>query len=388
MLVLGLMSGTSADGVDAVLTNFDGCLTQPNWRIVNHKFFAYPKKLQQLIIQAGQGYRYTSLEWLELAEEITNIHALAAKACDPKRSAKIVGCHGQTLWHEPPTDKSLGKSLQLIQAPLLAQILKQPVIYDFRAADLALGGQGAPLVPMADAALIRQGEGWQAIVNLGGISNITLLPPKKGPDKNSSIQGWDCGPANSLIDLAIQKLTKGELSFDKDGLIAKSGTVNEKIIKKWLQEPFFNATPPKSTGRERFGLKDLHRRLNDISHLSASSQIATITAFSAAIIAQDIEYLANRNLARPIAIFVSGGGQKNIKLMQELKKRCLGTRVTTLEDKGISIESREALAFGLLAWWHFHQHPGNNPSITGASDLAVLGTKVEPNSNSNSNSNS
>lgn len=373
------MSGTSADGVDAVLASFKGQPNQPNWELVNHVYKPYPKNLKSLIIQAGQGSKYNSLEWLELSEAITEKCSEAAQSCDPKGLAELIGCHGQTVWHQSATNEHLGKSLQLLQPSLLAQLLKRKVVYDFRAADIALGGQGAPLVTMTDVALIGKGQAWQGVLNLGGIANITIIPPKSGPDRRSSIHGWDCGPANSLIDLAVEKHTEGQLSFDTNGLIAKQGVVKESIVKKWLNEPFFKSNPPKSTGREQFGLEDLNRRLKDIPELSPESQIATLTAFTAAIIAQDFDRLESINLVRPSELFVAGGGAKNIQIMNELRKRCLGTRVTTLQEKGISSQAREALAFGLLAWWHIRKHPGNSPAATGARRSAILGIKVEPN---------
>ena len=152
MRCLGLMSGTSADGVDAVLAEFHGSSHQPRWSLLEHHFVPYPATLQAGIVRAGQGDPMAAEAWLELSESITEVQACAAKTCDPKASAALVGCHGQTVWHRPPSQQRRGASWQLLQAPLLARLLNRPVVHDFRAADLALGGQGAPLVPRADAA--------------------------------------------------------------------------------------------------------------------------------------------------------------------------------------------------------------------------------------------
>ncbi len=378
MLVLGLMSGTSGDGVDAVLANFWGLPNKPYWKILNRASIKYSHNLQKTIIQTQEGLSHDSQHWLELSELITEAHVAAANACDPEGFAQLIGCHGQTVWHQPPNPNKQGKSLQIIQAPLLSRLVKRPVIYDFRAADIALGGQGAPLVPKTDEALLGRGIGWRSVLNLGGIANITLIPPKNGPDSFSPILGWDCGPANSLIDLAVRKLTKDKLTFDCDGEIAKQGKPDEDIIKEWLKESFFTLSPPKSIGREKFGLKDLDRRIDEMRELSFESQIATLTAFSAAVVANDLERICEKKIARPTELLVAGGGEKNKQLMKELKKRCLGTRVISSKEKGVPSLSREALAFALLAWWHIRKYPGNSPAITGARDHAVLGVKVQP----------
>ncbi len=378
MYVLGLMSGTSADGVEAVLAQFIGDPNNPKWSLVNSVSMPYPVALSEQIINVSQGLELSSQEWLELAEAITEIHADAAKTCDPQRQSELVGCHGQTVWHRPCTSNKRGASLQLLQAPLLAQLFNRPVVHDFRSVDLALGGHGAPLAPLLDAALFGRINGWRAIINLGGISNITLIPPNSGPDRCASVMGWDCGPANTLVDFAVLKMSNGALRFDRDGLIAASGSPDEEIIQRWLKEPFFQKAPPKSTGREEFGLADLERRLKEISTFSNEDMIATLTAFTSAVIAQDLDHLKSLDLVRPIELLVAGGGCRNLTMLRELQRRCLGMRVLTVNEYGIPIESREALSFALLAWWHLREHFGNSPVITGAIRAGILGIKVNP----------
>ncbi len=378
MLVLGLMSGTSADGVDAVLAQFKGCLKKPLWKLLNFHSIDYPEYLRKKILAVSQGLKLNSSDWLELSESITYLNAKAASECDPLGQAELIGCHGQTIWHRPPTNQRLGASLQLLQAPLLAHLTNKPVVYDFRAADLALNGEGAPLVPLADEALIGRSQGWRAILNLGGISNLTMIPPSMGPDASAEVFGWDCGPANTLIDLAIHKFSKGKLFFDENGLIAKSGQPDEKIIKKWLKEPFFNLNPPKSTGRDKYGLTDLKQRYFDMKALSSESQISTLTSFTAAIVSQDLLNLYNQKLIKPIELFLAGGGSNNPAIFEELVARCQGIRVSKVDEFGIHPLAREALAFALHAWWHVKKYPGNSPLVTGATRSAVLGVKVEP----------
>ena len=269
MRVLGLMSGTSADGVDAVLVELSGSAEHPHWTLLRSASLDYPASTRQLILAVGQGEAKTASTLLNLSETITKIQAAAARQCDPEGQAQLVGCHGQTLWHRPPKDAETGAlqpgaSWQMLQAPLLAQLLKRPVIFDFRAADLALGGQGAPLVPKADAALLGRTKGWRALLNLGGIANLTLIPPDAGPDRLQPVRGWDCGPANSLIDLAMEQFSEGKESCDESGRLAETGQCDEALILRWLAEPYFQLSPPKSTGRELFGRADLTRRLQEM----------------------------------------------------------------------------------------------------------------------------
>jgi anhydro-N-acetylmuramic acid kinase len=377
MRVMGLMSGTSADGVDAVLAEFEGPPARPRWRILASAAHPYTPDLRQRLIRAGQGEPLEASAWLELAEAVTEVQAEAARRCDPRGQAQLVGCHGQTVWHRPPAPERRGASWQLLLGPLLAQRLSRPVIYDFRAADLALGGQGAPLVPATDAALLGRVGGWRALLNLGGIANLTLLPPASGPDRLAAVRGWDCGPANTLLDLACQRFSEGQRSFDADGAWAATGQVVEPLIERWLNEPYFQQAPPKSTGRELFGAADLERRLRDLTALlpahSPADALAHLTALSAAAVAMDL-----RRGPLPVELLVSGGGARNATLMGELRRRCRGMRVRPLAELGIAEDQREALAFALLAWWNLRRHPGSLPSVTGAPRAAVLGVRAEP----------
>ncbi|MDB4379435.1 anhydro-N-acetylmuramic acid kinase, partial [bacterium] len=380
---LGLMSGTSADGVDAVLVELSGSAEHPHWTLLRSASLDYPASTRQLILAVGQGEAKTASTLLNLSETITKIQAAAARQCDPEGQAQLVGCHGQTLWHRPPENAETGAlqpgaSWQMLQAPLLAQLLKRPVIFDFRAADLALGGQGAPLVPKADAALLGRTKGWRALLNLGGIANLTLIPPDAGPDRLQPVRGWDCGPANSLIDLAMEQFSEGKESCDESGRLAETGQCDEALILRWLAEPYFQLSPPKSTGRESFGRADLTRRLQEMQGQAIADQIATLTAFSAAVVAQDLQQLSNQNHPLPIELLVAGGGSQNLTLMRELTKRCRGLRLRRSDELRLPSQSREAMVFALLAWWHHLGYPGNAPAITGAEHEAVLGVRVNP----------
>jgi anhydro-N-acetylmuramic acid kinase len=356
-------------------------VARPRWRLLNRHFHPYPDTLRQRLIALGQGTAFNAEDLLELREAVTEAQAVAARGCDPSAQASLVGCHGQTVWHRPPDAKRRGASWQLLAGPLLAQLLERPVVFDFRAIDLALGGHGAPLVPAADAALLPPVGGWRALLNLGGIANLTLLPPVVGPDRREPVQGWDCGPANTLLDLAMAHFSQGALHHDADGAWARRGAIDEPLINTWLDEPYFRQSPPKSTGRELFGLHDLLRRLRALEDAAIGrgephtpyDALATLTAFSAAVVAQDL-----RRGPRPLELVVAGGGARNPVLMEQLRRRCRGLWVRQLSELGIGEAEREALAFALLAWWHRRRHPGSLPSVTGARATAVLGVCAHP----------
>ncbi|QEY32954.1 anhydro-N-acetylmuramic acid kinase [Synechococcus sp. RSCCF101] len=376
------MSGTSADGVDAVLAVFRGAPSRPRWQLLHRAELPYPRALRSALIELGQGAAMRAERILELADALTRVQAEAARRCDPGGQAVLVGCHGQTIWHRPPLGERGGLSWQLLQAPLLAHLLERPVVHDFRAADLALGGQGAPLVPATDLALLGRIGGWRALLNLGGIANLTVLPPRSGPERRAALTGWDCGPGNTLLDLAVNRFSDGRLSCDENGAWAARGTPCEPLIRRWLQEPYFASEPPKSTGRELFGSADLERRLRDLREAAdagvdqgrwEADALATLTAFTAAAVAADLE-----RGTRPVELVVAGGGGRNATLMTQLRRRCLGMRLRTSSELGLDPQAREALAMALLAWWHQRRHPGSVISVTGASRPSVLGTRVEP----------
>ncbi|MBE9153940.1 anhydro-N-acetylmuramic acid kinase [Cyanobium sp. LEGE 06113] len=391
MKVLGLMSGTSADGVDAVLASFAGPATTPRWELLGRAAVPYPADLRQRLIAFGQGDPCSAAAILELAEAVTDVQAEAALACDPQGQAELVGCHGQTVWHRPPAPEHEGNSWQLLQATRLAARLGRAVVHDFRAADLALAGQGAPLVPPADAALLGRIDGWRGVLNLGGIANLTLIPPAHGPERHASLLGWDCGPANTLVDLAVERFSGGRHSFDAGGAWASRGHIDHAVVETWLQEPYFQQAPPKSTGRELFGRTDLERRLQDLrvsaglasasspaassapAELEPADVLASLTAFSAAAVAQEL-----RHGPQPVELLLAGGGARNQLLVAQLRQRCRGVIVRPLADFGLQDSDREALAFALLAWWNHRGHPGNAPAVTGARRSSLLGVWVPP----------
>jgi anhydro-N-acetylmuramic acid kinase len=378
MRVLGLMSGTSADGVDVVLVDFKGDPLKPKWKILNTYSFEYPPSIRQKIIQVSQGLKINSKDWLELAEEITELNAYAARTCDPDSTAAVVGCHGQTLFHRSAKKSKRGGSLQILLGPLLANILGQTVIFDFRSKDIASGGHGAPLVALVDEALVGRLYGWRGVLNLGGIANITIIPPKTGIDKTSECLGWDCGPANSLVDLAINENPNSSLMFDQNGSLASSGIPNMNIIEKWLREPFFHQKPPRSTGREQFGSEDLQKRKKELGDVSKEDLISTLTTFTASIVSQDLDNLFRLKKIRLVELLVAGGGTRNLFLMRQLQKKCYGVHVRQISEIGIPSKFRESLVFATLSWWHFLGKKVNPKFITGANKSILYGVRVDP----------
>ena len=378
MRVLGLMSGTSVDGIDGVLVDFKGNPSKPKWKILNTVSYQYPSSTRQKILQVSQGLKINSKDWFELAEEITELNAFAARNCDPDSTAKVVGCHGQTLFHRSAGKSKRGGSFQILLGSLLANILNQSVIFDFRSKDIASGGHGAPLVALVDEALVGRLGGWRGVLNLGGISNLTIIPPNTGIDKTFECLGWDCGPGNSLIDLAIQESTDSSLMFDQNGLLASLGIPKVEVIEEWLKEPFFHLEPPRSTGREQFGYEDLQKRKKDLGDVSIEDLLSTLTTFTASIISQDLNNLSRLKNIRLIELLVAGGGSSNLFLIKQLQKQCAGINVRLINEIGIPSQFREALAFATLSWWNFLGKKVNPKHITGANKSILFGVRVDP----------
>ena len=372
------MSGTSADGIDAVLVEFKGDPSKPKWKILNTCSYQYPSSTRKKIVQVGQGLKIKSKHWLELSEEITELNAFAARNCDPESTADVVGCHGQTLFHRSVERSKKGGSLQILLGPLLANILDQIVIYDFRSKDIAAGGHGAPLVALVDEALCGRLYGWRGVLNLGGISNLTIIPPKTGIDKTSECLGWDCGPANSLIDLAIQESTNSSLMFDQNGSMATLGIPKLEVIKKWLRDPFFHLEPPRSTGREQFGYQYLQERKQELGDISKEDLLSTLTTFTASIVSQDLDNLFRFKNIRLIELLVAGGGSRNLFLMRQIQKQCCGCHVRQINEIGIPSQFREALVFATLTWWNLLGKKVNPKFVTGANKSILYGVRVDP----------
>ncbi len=380
---LGLMSGTSLDGVDAALVQVGEEPGELSARL--EAFLSIPYSLQQRsVIKAALAGGPRELcrlnfelgEWLAAAA----LELLAQAGLTPG-VLEAVGSHGQTLWHEPPTASgagatgATGATLQLGEPAVIAERLGVPVISDFRARDVAAGGHGAPLVPLVDGLLFAAPDHTRALQNIGGIANVTLVPPAGSA---RPIVAFDTGPGVAVIDGVVEILSDGAATYDEDGRRASAGTADPTLLERLLEDPYFREPPPKSTGRERFGeayARSLIDQGRELGVLAEADLLATATALTARSIAQ-----AYRFLPAEIPVdecIVSGGGGRNPTLMQMLAEELAPVPVTELSALGWDPDAKEAVAFAILAHLFLSEQPGNLPSVTGAIGPRVLG-KLSP----------
>lgn len=375
------MSGTSVDGIDAALVDIKGTGYDLTLRLVDGEIRAFPTSLQQAILAVCRGDSISLAELASLDDAIAREFALAAQQlidrCGP---VDLIASHGQTVFHRSAGDRSqsspvsLGYSLQLGRGSVVAQQLGLPTVSNFRQADIDAGGEGAPLVPIVDLCLLSHAQQSRCIQNIGGIGNVTYLPAwnRQGQACPPTVLGWDTGPGNSLIDIAMTQLSEGALTYDRDGLWAAQGTPCDALINSWLEHPYFRLPPPKSTGRELFGWQYFQhcQQMARQRGLVAVDLVATLTRFTAATIAQAYQQFLP---ALPEAVLVCGGGSQNPMLMTHLRSYLPEVSVVTTTAAGLSARYKEAIAFAVLGFWHWHQFPGNLPSVTGARAAVVLG---------------
>jgi anhydro-N-acetylmuramic acid kinase len=358
---IGLMSGTSMDGVDGVLADFAG---KP--KVLAQAGRPLPTALRQELLALNQPGPNELHRAAQAAQALVALYAKTvddlltqARALGIKKSdIAAIGAHGQTVRHQP----ELGYTLQLNNPALLAEQCGLDVVADFRSADLAAGGQGAPLVPGFHAALWARPDADIAVLNIGGISNLTVLPTR-GP-----VRGWDCGPGNVLIDHWCQ-LHTGQ-PYDQDGAWAASGTVHSELLARLLDEPFFKLPPPRSTGRDLFNAQWLSQRLGPEAQSCAPADLqATLTRLTADVCARDLK----QHLPSASELLVCGGGALNQTLMHLLQAALPSVRVLPTDERGLPAMQVEAAAFAWLAWCWFQRQPGNRVEVTGARGPRVLG---------------
>lgn len=369
MKVIGLMSGTSVDGIDAALVDVSGIGYQVQVNVLTTRTVNYPIELRERILSVCSGQSLTMLEVAELDDATASSFAHAAQQLAP---ADLIASHGQTIYHRPPSETQLGYSWQLGRGELIAQLTQTPTISDFRQADIAAGGQGAPLVPPVDASLLSHPQHHRCVQNIGGIGNLTYLPPwdRTGPVP-ATIVGWDTGPGNALIDWAVALFSQGKLTYDDNGKWAAQGTPYEPLIEQWLAEPFFQQPPPKSTGRELFGADYGQRCWQQAQavNLSEADFLATLTAFTAATITHSYQQLP----CLPDEVLLCGGGSRNGYLRSQLQCRMPHSKLLTTDDVGLDSNFKEAIAFAVLGYWRWQQQPGNLVQVTGARQACLLG---------------
>jgi anhydro-N-acetylmuramic acid kinase len=283
----------------------------------------------------------------------------------------LVASHGQTVFHRPIQGDQLAYSVQLGRGASVARRLGVPTVSNFRRADIEAGGEGAPLVPIVDLCLLSHPQQRRCVQNIGGIGNVTYLPAWDR-SQTPAILGWDTGPGNSLIDIAITTLSEGTLTYDADGAWAAQGTPCQNLIHDWLQNPYLHQPPPKSTGRELFGWDYFQRCYADAQRqgLSPTDILATLTQFTAATIAQSYRSFLP---VLPEAILVGGGGCRNSVLMAHLQAEFPEIPVAPTDEAGVPAGDKEALAFAVLGYWRWQEFPGNLPAVTGAGTATLLG---------------
>jgi anhydro-N-acetylmuramic acid kinase len=380
MKVIGLMSGTSVDGIDAALVEISGTTIDLRVDLLAGATYPYPDELRSQILDVCGGGELSMPEFAELDDAIARCFAESAIAIQANQpAAQLIGAHGQTIFHRPQTTSAMGYSLQIGRGELIAAIAQITTIDNFRAADIAAGGQGAPLVPKPDAYMLSHPIEHRCIQNIGGIGNVTYLPPNSQPAWEQRVCGWDTGPGNSLLDLAVTQLSQGQLTFDRDGAWAATGRVSERLVQKWLEQDYFRAAPPKSTGRELFGREYLNTCMVEATaaDLSGADLLATLTDFTASSIADSYRrFLPKTSDSQELScnrILLCGGGSRNLFLRQRLHYHLPQIEIETTDDAGVDGDYKEAIAFAVLAYWRHHGIPGNLPIATGAKQAVLLG---------------
>lgn len=383
-LLIGLMSGTSLDGIDAALvecgaTGQDGTEGAP--RLLTTHELAMPADLRARLLDLchADSVRFADLARAEDAFcrlQARAVNELLAASNTPASAVAAIGSHGQTIEHAPlgHTGSQPGApyTLQLDNPSLLAELTGCPVVADFRRRDLAAGGQAAPLAPAFHAALFRHPHDWQLVLNLGGFANLTLLPPEHS---TAEVIGFDTGPANVLLDGWHQRHQGAP--FDANGAWASGGRVIEPLLARLLAEPFFAAPPPKSTGREAFHLPWLDAQLNgDEAPQDVQATLAELTAASVALGIE--QAMVQFQAPAPARLLPCGGGARNADLLARLARRLPKTKIGIIEQEGWSADWLEAGAFAWLAWRRLTQQPGNLPAVTGAAGPRVLGGVYAP----------
>ncbi len=375
MIVAGVMSGTSADGVDVAFVRLRGLGSYLHFDLLGHHHLDYPKPLRQAVLAAMNAGKTNVADLSRLNFRLGEFYAEAVQLAQKKtrtRLLDLVGCHGQTIYHQGEAAAYLGKKItctwQTGEGSVVAAKLGVPVVSDFRPADMAVGGKGAPLVPFLDYAIFRDKNMGRIVQNIGGIANLTAIAAGAKPHE---VMAFDTGPGNMVIDQLMQMLF-GQ-PYDRDGAVAHKGAVMEPVLDDLLRAPFFRQKPPKTAGREEFGREYTKAFLRRCGRASKADMIATATALTARSIAAAIERFVLPGKYRQLV--VSGGGTKNETLMKMLKAEIsgMGLRLRYTDDYGIPSQAKEAVAFALLAYQTWHRQPGNVPSATGAKKPVVLG---------------
>ncbi len=385
-LAVGLISGTSMDGIDAALVRLSGSADQPRVRLLAFDTLPYPREVKEWLMGVAAGELTSAGGVSRLNFLLGELFANAAlRVCRGAHispgSVSVIGSHGQTIFHQgkleliPRHSEAAGpNTLQIAEPAVIAERTGAPVVADFRTADMAAGGQGAPLVPMVDYLLLRDARKGTVALNVGGIANVTVIPAKAKP---LDVTGFDTGPGNMVSDALVRHFTGGREHYDAGGRVAARGRVNEAVLRDLLRHPFFSQPPPKSAGREQFGryfvesyfLSRRRARFGDMLRTSLELTARTIVDALARFVFP--ETTINR-------LIVSGGGAHNRTLLKRLAELLPGLTVELSGRYGLPVDAKEAIAFAILADRTLHGLPGNLPRVTGARRGIVLGKIARP----------
>lgn len=376
LVVVGLMSGTSLDGVSAAVVRFrdrDAGGDDIDWELLAYDVTPYADDERRLLGECLTGttpeiycrVQYELGAWLARAAT-----AVIAQAGVPRAEIAAIASHGQTVWHVPAHS-----SWQIGHPAVIAEHTRLPVVSDFRARDIAAGGQGAPLVPIADALLFRASDRWRVLQNIGGIGNLTVVPPGGVARQSAVVRAFDTGPGVVLIDGVTQRLTGGVERFDRDGVRGAAGSPIVPVVEHALTHPFFSADPPKSTGRELYSPGFIDSFIADCKRASPSATTDDIVASAVALTARSIGLAFQRFIPEPVdELVISGGGAKNPALSAAIARAVAPVRVLRFDDVFFDGEAKEAVAFALLGYLHLRSRAGNVPSATGARGPRILGS--------------
>jgi anhydro-N-acetylmuramic acid kinase len=392
MLVAGIMSGTSGDGIDVALCRITrsgprSAGSAKKIELVRHRAVPFAAPLRRAVLQAQDAQKTSAAELARLNWRLGEAYGEAAQATAQGYVVDLVGCHGQTIYHQgvavPYAGRRFACTWQLGEPALIAAAIGAPVVSNFRPADMVAGGQGAPLVPLLDATLFAHPRRARVLQNLGGIANLSVVP---AGGALAAVLAFDTGPANMVIDALAQRLFSKP--YDRGGRLAATGTPNQAVLSALLRDPYYRREPPKSAGREQYGGAFVDRllalvkkedRLLSLARkpgLSSRDILATATALTAHTIALAWKQVVVPRIGSAEADYiVAGGGARNPTLMRMLSERLAPyhCRIQTTDDFDIPSEAKEAVAFALLAWQTWHRLPGNLPAATGASRPAILG---------------
>ena len=361
MKVIGMISGTSYDGIDVALCDFTETDGEITLKLIDFRSIGYSDELHAEIAAAMPPRTIDMERVCRLDTFIGQAFAEAAKDMANGHEVELIASHGQTLYHWIVENHALG-TLQLGEPTWIAELTGIPVLSNIRSRDVAAGGHGAPLVSLMDQMMFGDYEEPVGALNLGGISNITVT------GKGLEPIAYDIGPANGLMDAAIQAHSNGKEKFDKDGRLAKSGSVNAKILESMLKEPYYQAPPPKSTGKELFHLPYITDFFGEVSSWNIADVIRTLLELTVETVALEVERFKLKNL------YVHGGGSANPVMMARLQERLSSCKVEPMSVLGLDPRHKEAATFALIGYLSWFGLPGAIPSCTGAKAAKVLGS--------------